>query len=47
MIDFSKYNCWFKDYCKVFKKVFNTQKEADEFYAVWVEGFNWATEIYY
>ena len=47
MIDFSKYNSWFEDYCKEYNKVFNTQKEADEFYTIWVEGFNWASYIYY
>lgn len=47
MIDFSEYNIEFENYCKVFKKIFNTQKEADEFYAIWIEGFKWAAEIYY
>ena len=47
MINFSKYNLWFEDYCKEHNKVFNTQKEADEFYAIWIEGFNWASYVYY
>ena len=47
MIDFSKYNFWFEDYCKEYNKVFNTQKEADEFYAIWIEGFNWSSYVYY
>lgn len=47
MIDFSKYNLWFEDYCKAYNKVFKSQKEADEFYTIWVEGFNWASYIYY
>lgn len=47
MIDFSKYISWFEDYCKEHNKVFSTQKEADEFYAIWIEGFNWASYVYY
>ena len=47
MIDFSKYNLWFEDYCKEHNKVFKSQKEADEFYGIWIEGFNWASYIYY
>lgn len=47
MIDFSKYNFWFEDYCKAYNKVFKSQKETDEFYAIWIEGFNWASYIYY
>lgn len=47
MIDFSKYNSWFEDYCKEYNKVFKSQKEADEFYAIWIEGFNWASYVYY
>ena len=47
MIDFSNYNLWFEDYCKEHNKTFKSQKEADEFYAIWVEGFNWASYVYY
>lgn len=47
MIDFSKYNLWFEDYCKEYNKVFSTQEEADEFYTIWIEGFNWASYVYY
>ena len=47
MIDFSNYNDWFQDYCNEFNKTFNTQKEADDFYAIWVEGFSWASYVYY
>lgn len=47
MIDFSKYNSWFEDYCKEYNKIFKSQREADEFYAIWIEGFNWASYVYY
>ena len=47
MIDFSKYNLWFEDYCKEHNKIFKSQKEADEFYSIWIEGFNWASYVYY
>lgn len=47
MIDFSNYNLWFKDYCQEFNITFTSQKEADEFYKIWVEGFSWAAYVYY
>ena len=47
MIDFSNYNLWFKDYCKEHNKTFKSQKEADDFYSIWIEGFNWASYVYY
>ena len=46
MIDFSKYILWFEDYCKEHNKVLKSQKEADEFYDIWIEGFNWASYVY-
>ena len=33
MIDFSKYNLWFEEYCKEYNKTFKSQKEADNFYS--------------
>ena len=47
MINFSNYNAWFEDYCKAYHKTFKSQKEADDFYSIWIEGFNWASDIYY
>ena len=47
MIDFSKYNLWFEDYILEKGIIFKTQKEADAYYKIWVEGFNYAAYVYY
>ena len=47
MIDFSNYIFHFEEYCKEFDITFKSQKEADDFYAIWIEGFSWAAYVYY
>lgn len=46
-IDFSNYVSWFEDYCKEYHVTFKNQRDADYFYSIWVEGFNWAASVYY
>lgn len=47
MIDFSKYCLEFEDYCAQSCKHFKTQEEADRFYYIWIEGFDFAKFIDY
>lgn len=47
MIDFSRYNSWFEDFCREYSITFKSQKEADRYYSIWIEGFNYASYVYY
>lgn len=46
MIDWNKYCIYFQEWCAG-AKTFNSQEEADEYYKIWIEGFNYAREEFY
>lgn len=46
MINWDKYCIYFQEWCAG-NKTFNTQEEADEYYKIWIEGFNYAREEFY
>lgn len=45
-IDWSKYCDYFVEWCNG-AKAFNSQEEADAYYKIWIEGFNYAREEFY
>ena len=47
ILDCSNYNLYFEDYLKEKHINFESQKEADAYYAIWIEGFTYATQVYY
>lgn len=46
-IDFSHYVIYFEDFCLEYHITFNSQKQADDYYNIWIKGFNWAAYVYY
>ena len=46
MINWDNYCIYFVEWCNG-TKTFNSQEEADAYYAIWIEGFNYAREEFY
>lgn len=47
ILDYSNYNLYFEDYIKEKHLNFKSQKEADAYYTIWIEGFTYAAQVYY
>lgn len=46
VIDWSKYTIYFQEFCAGSVE-FETQEEADAYYKIWKEGFDYAASEYY